>query len=85
MKKTMGPTKVKISRTKAKDIIMNSKGRFITTTHITENGVLRTMNCRYKNQTSLGKLRVIENGKYKAVNPATLKELKANKVVYIVR
>ena len=77
--------KVRISRTKAKELIMNSGGRFITTTHITEDGRTRVTNCRYKNETSLGKLRVIEDGCYKAVNPATLKELKANKVVYTVR
>lgn len=74
-----------ISRTKAKEIIQNSQGRFITTTHITEKGELRVTNCRYKNETSLGKLRVIENGSYKAVNPLTLKSLKANKQIYNVR
>jgi hypothetical protein len=77
--------KVRISRTKAKELIMNSKGRFITTTHITEDGKERVTNCRYKNETTLGKLRVIEKGKYKAVNPSTLKELKCNKVTYTVR
>jgi hypothetical protein len=84
MTKTTQP-KVRISRTKAKALIMNSKGRFITTTHITEKGDVRITNCRYKNETSLGKLRVIEKGAYKAVNPATLKELKCNKVIYTVR
>lgn len=83
--KNTNTKKIRISRTKAKEIIMNSGGRFITTTHITEDGRTRVTNCRYKNQTSLGKLRVIENGSYKAVNPLTLKELKANKVVYTVR
>lgn len=77
--------KTTISRTKAKQLIMNSKGRFITTTHITEKGERRVTNCRYKNETSLGKLRVIEKGHYKAVNPATLKELRADGKVYLVK
>lgn len=79
--------KVRISRTKAKELIMNSGGRFITTTHKAADGKDRTMNCRYHGLTSLSNLRVIENGTpgFRGVNIHTLKELKANKVVYTVR
>jgi predicted transcriptional regulator with HTH domain len=79
--------KTRISRTKAKDIIMNSAGRFITTTHIDAKGELRTINGRYHGLTSLSNIRVVETGsnKFKGVNVNTLRELKANKENYTVR
>lgn len=79
--------KVRISRTRAKEIIMNSSGRWLTTTHIKPNGEDRVTNCRYDGLTSLGNFRVVERGTpgFKGVNLHTLKELKANKQVYIIR
>lgn len=82
----MKSTRKTISRTTAKNLMVNSGGRFFSVTATTEKGVEREFKaCRYDGQTSLGKLRVIENGKYKGINPATVKELKCNKMVYKVR
>lgn len=78
---------VRISRTKAKEIMMNSGGRFITTTHKTEKGDMRTINGRFHGFTSLGNIRVVENGGkgFKGVKLDELTELKANKQIYRVR
>lgn len=82
----MTNTRKTISRTAAKQLILNSGGRFFTATATKENGETRVFKaCRYHGETSLGKLRVIENGKYKGINPAEIKELKCDKVVYKVR
>lgn len=82
----MTSTRKTISRTAAKNLIVNSGGRFFTATAVTEKGEKREFKaCRYDGQTSLGKLRVVENGKYKGINPATVTELKCNKMVYKVR
>ncbi len=83
----MNTKKTRISRTKAKEILMNSGGRFVTTTHKTEKGEMRTINGRYSGLTTLGNIRLIENGGkgFKGVKLDELKELKANKQVYSVR
>lgn len=77
--------KTRIGKETALKLAQNSKGRFMTMTFTTKDGNLRTMNCRYKNTTPLGYLRVIENGKFKTVNLQTLSELRTNKKVYSVR
>jgi len=76
--------KIRISRTRAKQIMMESRGRWFTTTHTTEKGAERVMNCRYDGLTSLGNIRVIERGVkgYKGVKLDTLQELKANGETY---
>ncbi len=78
--------KTRISRTRAKALMMNSAGRWFTTTHIKPNGETRVINCRYDGLTSLGNIRVVERGVtgFKGVNLDTLKELKANGEVYRV-
>lgn len=83
----MNTKKTRISRTKAKEIIMNSGGRYITTTHKTEKGEMRTINGRFHGFTSLGNIRLVENGGkgFKGVRLDELKELKANKQAYLVR
>lgn len=80
-------SKVRISRTQAKQIIENSGGRWITTTAKTAKGEIKTMNCRFDGNTSLGNFRVVVRGQkgFKGVTLNELIELKANKNVYRIR
>lgn len=82
-----------ISRTKAIELIKESKGRFLTVVFVEQDGSLRKMNCQYSansKPSSMGYLLVkdvqIKNGKnYRNVDTRTLKSLKVNGVTYKVK
>jgi len=86
MKNTTTMTATRISKTKAVELINNSKGRRFTVTFTKKNGTLRTMNGSRKNQTSLGNITMtVTNRGYRTVNPNTITELKINRNTYIVK
>lgn len=78
---------MKISKTKAIELINNSGGKFITVIFTKRNGEKRTMNCRKiagNAITSLGYLKVVETKTktIKNVNTRRLLGLKMNKQQY---
>ena len=77
----------KMSRTNMMKLIMESNGRFITTTHVDANGDLRTMNITVKKGSELGPLGLltvysVRDGEYRNLNPQTLTELSINRIHY---
>lgn len=81
-----------ISRTKAVDMIQNSKGHFFTVIFIKKDGSERTMNCQYSSRSSqsnarLGYVTVTEtnNKTPKNVNTQTIKALSIGGTLYKVR
>lgn len=77
----------KMSRTNMMKLILESNGRFITTTHIDAEGHLRTMNCTVKKGatlTDLGLLTVysVRDGEHRNLNPQTLCELSTGGIHY---
>lgn len=90
IKRIMGNTKTKknlLSRTAIVDLMKNSKGHFITIEFITNEGELRTMNCKVKKDvvmTNLGYLNVRETkgNAIKSVNTRTLQSIKIDGQVF---
>lgn len=75
----------RISRTKAVELINNSKGRRFTVTFTKKDGTTRTINGSRKNQTPLGNITMrVPNEGYKTVNPNTIVGLNINRNTYIV-
>lgn len=75
-----------ISRTKAVELINNSKGRRFTVTFIKNDGTKRTMNGSRKNQTALGNITMsVTNKGYRSFNPHSITELRINGNIYNVR
>lgn len=85
----------RISKTKALDLMKNSKGHFFTAVFVKKDGMERVINCQYlKDQdiSSLGLIKVKETGKLKLnenpirqINLQTLKQLSVGGQVYKIR
>jgi hypothetical protein len=80
---------VKTTRTKMLKIIADTKGKFMTTTHIGKDQKPHTINgIRYKNQDhDMGYIKVYSttSREMRLVNPQTLTELSFQGVHYIAR
>jgi len=80
---------VKTTRTKMLKTLAESKGKFITTTHIGKDQKPHTINgIRYKNQdNSMGyiKLYSMSNKEVRLVNPQTLTDLSFQGVHYVAK
>ena len=77
----------RISRTKAVNMIVNSKGKFFTVKFIKQNGETRVINGNLKGLNSLGYLRVnsIKDKQVRNVNTQTITGLTINGINYRVR
>ena len=79
----------RISRTKAVELINNSKGKFFTVTFKKKNGDLRMINGNFKkgNFTPLGYLSVYSAADkgYRQVNPKTITSLSVGGTEYKVK
>ena len=79
----------KISRSKAVEIINNSKGRVMRIGYIKKDGTKRIMVCNRKKDatTKLGYLVVndFQNKEIKNVDPRTMFSLRAARVEYVVK
>ena len=78
---------VRIGKEAAKNIAENLKGKFATYTFATKTKPTRVLNGIYKKTSPLGYLHIKERGVdgLKAVNLQTLKEIKANGLIYKVK
>ncbi len=80
-----------ISKTKAVSLITTSAGRFIRVSFTTNNGVSRTLGCKFKELTNLGNIKVLETatsknpGGYKTIVAKNIQELRCNGATYKVR
>jgi len=83
--KTMKTTnKLKISATKAVELINNSKGKRFTVVFTKANGTDRTINGSRKNQSPLGNISMYstKDKGIRSFNPHNLKELRINGNIY---
>ncbi len=80
---------IKISRTKAVEIINSTNGKFFTVAFVKKDGTTRIMNCNKKknSKSALGYIVVndISSGKTKNVDPRTILGLSFNKQVYKIK
>lgn len=86
-----------ISRTKAVELMENSKGKFFTATFLKKDGTERTINCQYQKgqKNKLGYIGVHEaklmkkvgsnNNSLKSINAQTITGLKLSGVVYKIK
>lgn len=79
-----------ISKSKAVELIQNSKGRFFTVDFVKKDNSQRTINCNYKIPSKPSKLGYImvysmKDKGYKNINPQTIKNLTINNINYKVR
>lgn len=89
LKQSKSNQKVKISKTKALELIQNSNGKFFGVTFTKKDGTVRKMTCKLKgegNPNSLGYLPVVDVNEQasRQVNLQTLFELRINKTNYII-
>jgi len=78
-----------IGKTKAAELITDSKGKFFTVTFMKKDNTMRTINCNYsKNQkkSALGYINVysMKDKQYKNINMQTVKMLAINGITYKV-
>ena len=75
-----------ISKTKAVDLINETKGRFFTVTFMKKDGKERTMNGNRKGITNLGYISMnVPKVGVRNVDPRTLKTIKVSGVIYKVK
>lgn len=76
-----------ISRTKATELINNTKGKFFTVTFRKQNGTERTLNGKYNTTTKLGYLNIysMKDKGFRNVNPRTLLSLKVDNKTYFIK
>jgi C-terminal processing protease CtpA/Prc len=78
----------RINKSRAVELITNSKGKFFTVTYVTKSNETRTINCNTKisrtNPTSLGYITVysFKDKGYRSVNTQTIKSLNMNGYTY---
>lgn len=81
---------MKISKTKAVELIKSTKGKFFTVTFMKKDGTIRTINGNYKNTNTsdtLGYLKVysMKDKGYRQVNTQSIKTISFMSKTYNVR